>query len=145
MAFIVTVMAALLIQGCGPLPNNSNQTASSTNGQEPVIEATPVKPGENNWLIASNDTATLNITAPGDESEREDKFTGGRIETAALAENQSDIKITVDVPAFRLTLWQNGKEVKTYEIGVGRRDFPLAIGMRRATQVIWNPEWVPPD
>jgi lipoprotein-anchoring transpeptidase ErfK/SrfK len=238
-AFIATVIAALLIQACGPAPStlnqnsnqNSNQTAQSTDRQEPTIEATPVKQGESNWLVASNDTATLNVTAPGaksirilyrpmdagdrvvalkknpaaadnangrfntqikivpdfagdvwaeityadgskkttkpislaseaaaptaeamakdaahgDESEREDKFTGGKIATAALVENQPDIKITVDVPAFRLTLWQNGKEVKTYEIGVGRLEFPLAIGMRRAAQVIWNPEWVPPD
>jgi lipoprotein-anchoring transpeptidase ErfK/SrfK len=83
--------------------------------------------------------------AHGDESERSDKFTAGKIETAAFAENQSDIKITVDVPAFKLTLWQNDKEVKTYDIGVGRKDFPLVIGMRKATQVIWNPDWVPPD
>src|SRR6185369_17712090 len=83
--------------------------------------------------------------AHANESEREDKFTGGKIQTAALVANQPDIKITVDVPAFRLTLWQNGKEVKTYEIGVGRLEFPLVIGMRRATQIIWNPEWVPPD
>src|SRR6185503_18801788 len=83
--------------------------------------------------------------AHGDESERSDKFTGGKIETASLVENQPDIKITVNVPAFRLTLWQNGKEVKTYEIGVGRKDFPIVIGMRKATQIIWNPEWVPPD
>ena len=83
--------------------------------------------------------------AHGDESEREDKYTGGRIQTTALAENQPDVRITVDVPAFRLTLWQNNKEVKTYEIGVGRLEFPLAIGMRRASQIIWNPEWVPPD
>lgn len=230
-AFIATVMALLLLQACAPATGNSNQTAQSPNRQEPVIEATPVTQGEGNRLIASGDTVTLNVTAPGarstrilyrpidagdrvvalkkspatangtsgvyttqikmvpdfagdvwaeityadgskkatkpislassaaatvaealdkdaahgDESEREDKFTGGHIATASLAENQPDIRITVDVPAFRLTLWQNGKEVKTYEIGVGRLEFPLAIGMRRATQIIWNPEWVPPD
>ena len=51
----------------------------------------------------------------------------------------------MNVPAFRLTLWQNGKEVKTYQIGVGRKKFPLQIGERKATQIVWNPEWVPPD
>jgi lipoprotein-anchoring transpeptidase ErfK/SrfK len=81
----------------------------------------------------------------GAESERSDKFTGGKIETAALMENEPNLKITVNVPAFILTLWQNGKEVKTYQVGVGKKDFPIAIGMRQATQVIWNPEWVPPD
>lgn len=240
-AFVAALMAALMIQGCEPAPSTSNSnsntnagsnvTGQSASQQEPTIEATPVKQGENNWQIASSDTATLNVNAPGaksvrilyravdagdrvvslkknpaaadnasgkfttqikmgpdfagevwaetsyadgskkqtkpislasetaapiaeamakdashgDESEREDKFTGGKIETAALVENQPDVRITVDVPAFRLTLWQNGKEVKTYEIGVGQKEYPLVIGMRRATQIIYNPEWVPPD
>src|SRR5581483_6412452 len=232
-AFIAVVVAAFSVQACGPVPNNSNQSAQATaiGKQEPAIEATPVKQGENNWLVAGGDSVTLNVTAlgaksarilyrpidagdrvvalkkspvvadsangtfttqikmspdfagevwaevayadgskkqtksiqlssadnasiaealakdaaHGTESEREDKFTGGKIETAALVENQPDVRITVDVPAFRLTLWQNGKEVKTYEIGVGRKEYPLVIGMRRASQIIWNPEWVPPD
>jgi lipoprotein-anchoring transpeptidase ErfK/SrfK len=233
--FVVALMAALMIQGCQPVPGTgnsnagSNQTGQATGQQEPTIEATPVRQGENNLQIASGDTATLNVNAPGaksvrilyrpvdagdrvvalkknptadnngrfttqiklgpdfagevwaevgyadgskkqtkpitlaseasasiadaaakdashgNESEREDKFTGGRIETAALVENQPDVRITVDVPAFRLTLWQNGKEVKTYEIGVGQKEFPLVIGMRRASQIVYNPEWVPPD
>jgi hypothetical protein len=79
------------------------------------------------------------------ESARSDKFTGGRIEKAALQPGEPDIEITVNVPAFRLTLWQNGKEVKTYPIGVGQKDFPIAIGERQATEVIWNPAWIPPD
>lgn len=80
-----------------------------------------------------------------DESERSDKLTGGKIEQAALQEGQPRIWITVNVPAFQLTLWQNGKEVKSYQIGVGRKKFPMQIGERKATQIIWNPEWVPPD
>ncbi|MBI3951267.1 MAG: L,D-transpeptidase [Acidobacteria bacterium] len=79
------------------------------------------------------------------ESERSDKFTGGKIEKAPLRESQPDINITVNAPAFRLTLWQDGKEVKTYQIGIGRKDFPLPIGERMATQIILNPDWIPPD
>ncbi|HJR06053.1 MAG TPA: L,D-transpeptidase [Pyrinomonadaceae bacterium] len=79
------------------------------------------------------------------ESARSDKFTGGRIERAELVAGEPDIEITVDVPAFRLTLWQNGKEVKTYAVGVGRKDFPISIGEKQATEIIWNPDWVPPD
>jgi len=55
----------------------------------------------------------------------------------------------VDRPAenqtFQLTLWQSGKEVKTYQIGIGRKEFPLPSGLRRTTQIVYNPEWVPPD
>ena len=79
------------------------------------------------------------------ESVRSDKFTGGRIERAELQPGQPDIEITVNVPAFMLTLWQNGKEVKTYPVGVGRKDYPISISEREATEVIWNPAWIPPD
>ena len=48
-------------------------------------------------------------------------------------------------PRFQLTLWQNGKEVKTYQIGIGRKEFPLPSGLRRSTQIVFNPDWVPPD
>jgi lipoprotein-anchoring transpeptidase ErfK/SrfK len=79
------------------------------------------------------------------ESVRSDKYTGGRIERTELIAGDADIEITVDVPAFRLTLWQNGKEVKTYAVGVGKKDFPISIGEKQATEVIWNPDWIPPD
>lgn len=80
-----------------------------------------------------------------DESARSDEITGGKIEKTTLQPGQPEIRITVNVPAFQLTLWQNGKEVKTYQIGIGRREFPLPASLRYATQIVFNPEWVPPD
>jgi hypothetical protein len=78
------------------------------------------------------------------ESERSDKFTGGRIDVAEFQPGAPDIRITLNVPTFRLTFWQDGKEVKSYYIGVGRKEFPIYIGDRSATQIIWNPDWIPP-
>jgi lipoprotein-anchoring transpeptidase ErfK/SrfK len=80
-----------------------------------------------------------------EESARSDKFTGGHIEKANFQPGQGDIRITVNIPAFQLTLWQNGKEVKTYEIGIGRKDFKLPSGLRYAKQIVFNPDWVPPN
>lgn len=94
---------------------------------------------------AATGSANRNGSVGNAESARSDKFTGGAVERASLQSGQPDIKITVNVPAFRLTLWQNGKEVRTYEIGVGMKKYPIVIGERNVTQVIWNPEWVPPD
>ncbi len=79
------------------------------------------------------------------ESARSDKLTGGKIEKTALAANEGDLKITVNVPSFQMTLWQNGKEVKTYQVGVGMKDYPIFIGRLAASDVIWNPAWIPPD
>ncbi len=83
--------------------------------------------------------------AQNHESARSDKFTGGHMERAALEPGQPDIKITINVPAFRLTLWQNGKEVAIYPIGVGRKEYPITIGERTASEIIWNPTWTPPN
>lgn len=80
-----------------------------------------------------------------DESARADKLTGGRIETTPLVAGDPRIWITVNVPAFQLTLWQAGKEVKTYSVGVGRKNFPIVVGGRKTGEIIFNPEWIPPD
>jgi hypothetical protein len=44
-----------------------------------------------------------------------------------------------------MTLWQDGKEVRSYPIGVGMIDFPIVIGLRDATSIEWNPVWIPPS
>ena len=79
------------------------------------------------------------------ESAREDKLTNGRIEQTSLQAGNGDIHITINVPAFQLTFWQGNKEVKLYQIGIGKKEFPLPSGLRYAKQIVFNPEWIPPD
>jgi uncharacterized protein (DUF1778 family) len=78
------------------------------------------------------------------ESERSDRLTGGRVMRADFEPGQPEIRITLNVPSFRLTLWQNGKEVRSYYVGVGLKDYPIYIGDREANELIWNPAWIPP-
>jgi hypothetical protein len=78
------------------------------------------------------------------ESERSDRLTGGRVMQAEFEPDRPDIRITLNVPSFRLTLWQNGKEVKSYYVGVGMKEHPIYIGDRQASEIIWNPAWIPP-
>lgn len=79
------------------------------------------------------------------ESARSDKLTGGRIERGELTPGDGDVKITINVPAFQMTLWQSGKEIASYPIGIGKIDYPIAISMRRATSIDWNQVWIPPS
>lgn len=79
------------------------------------------------------------------DSARSDTRTGGIIEKTNLIKGDGDVKITVNVPAFQMTLWQNGKELKSYPIGVGLKDYPIYIGLREARYIIWNPVWIPPN
>ena len=97
------------------------------------------------WHPAWSQTTSSPQTAVDrNMSERSDTLTGGRIETADFAANQPDIRLTLNLPSFRLTLWQNGKEVKSYYVGVGMKEHPLYIGDREVNELIWNPDWIPP-
>ncbi|MGH9766211.1 MAG: L,D-transpeptidase [Blastocatellia bacterium] len=79
-----------------------------------------------------------------DESARSDKLNGGRIRRTKLIAGEPDLRITINAPAFLLTLWQNGKEVSAYHIGIGRKNFPVPVGEREATAIVFNPRWIPP-
>jgi hypothetical protein len=79
------------------------------------------------------------------DSARSDKLTGGRIERTAIEPGRGDLKITINVPAFRMTLWQGSREIKTYPIGVGMAEWPIFIGLREASSIEWNPVWIPPS
>jgi hypothetical protein len=118
------IVIALLVSSC--LIAANAQTVS-TPTPTPSPKSSPNQPVDHN------------------ESERSDKLTGGHIETAEFAPDQPDIHLTLNVPTFRLTLWQNGKEVKSYYIGVGMKAHPIYIGNREAKEIIWNPAWIPPS
>ncbi|HKP37381.1 MAG TPA: L,D-transpeptidase [Pyrinomonadaceae bacterium] len=94
--------------------------------------------GGPNWISAQT-------AADRHESERSDKITGGRVLLGEFEPGQRDIRLTLNVPSFRLTLWQNGREVKSYYIGVGMKNYPIYIGETQAAEIIWNPSWIPPD
>ena len=85
------------------------------------------------------------MTVNSDDSARSDRVTGGHIEHAAFKPGDGNISISVNVPAFLLTLWQDGKEVAVYHVGVGQKKYPIKIGERKANQIVLNPTWIPPD
>jgi lipoprotein-anchoring transpeptidase ErfK/SrfK len=57
----------------------------------------------------------------------------------------TDTRIVVNAPAYRMDVFQEGKLVKSYKIGIGYPEFPLPSGMRKADTIIFNPTWTPPD
>lgn len=57
----------------------------------------------------------------------------------------TDTRVVVNIPAFRMDLFQDGTLVKSYKVGIGYPEFPLPFGLRKANQIIFNPTWTPPD
>jgi hypothetical protein len=56
-----------------------------------------------------------------------------------------DTRVVVNIPAFRMDLFQEGTLVKSYLVGIGYPQFPLPQGLRKAQTIIFNPTWTPPD
>lgn len=57
----------------------------------------------------------------------------------------TDTRVVVNIPAFRMDLFQDGSLVKSYQVGIGYPQFPLPQGLRKASTIIFNPTWTPPD
>jgi lipoprotein-anchoring transpeptidase ErfK/SrfK len=77
--------------------------------------------------------ATVNPTSPA--------------EFAARPPNSvpTDSRIVVNAPAFRMDVFDGGRLVKSYKVGIGYPQFPLPTGLRKARTIIFNPTWTPPD
>lgn len=76
------------------------------------------------------------------------RYVGGDVEGLFPTQPNAvpgDTRIVVNAPAFRMDIFQDGKLLKTYRIGIGYPEFPLPTGMRRADTIIFNPIWTPPD
>lgn len=56
-----------------------------------------------------------------------------------------DTRIVVNIPAFRMDVFDSGRLVKSYKVGIGYPQFPLPQGLRKAQTIIFNPTWTPPD
>ncbi|NNE67174.1 MAG: L,D-transpeptidase [Pyrinomonadaceae bacterium] len=96
------------------------------------------------FLLTVSTPAQSYILDMARQSARSDTRTGGSIEKAKILANNSNLKLTVNVPSFKMTLWQEGKEVRTYYVGVGLKDYPIFVGLRKIDTVIFNPAWIPP-
>jgi len=65
--------------------------------------------------------------------------------TAAAAPATADMRIEVDVDARQLHVMKGGQRVASHAVAVGSERWPTAKGEWTITQVVFNPDWVPPD
>ena len=75
------------------------------------------------------------------------KYWSGGDMTVGAKPNEipTDTRVVVNAPAYRMDIFQDGKLVKSYKVGIGYPEFPLPVGVRTAKNIIFNPPWTPPD
>jgi lipoprotein-anchoring transpeptidase ErfK/SrfK len=57
----------------------------------------------------------------------------------------SDMRLEVDLKARRLHVYKGDQRIASHPVAVGSREWPTQTGEWNVTQVVWNPEWIPPD
>jgi L,D-transpeptidase ErfK/SrfK len=80
------------------------------------------------WPARSPDVGSALITAP-----------------AVPGAVPQDTRIVVNAPAFRMDMFENGKLIQSYKIGIGYPEFPLPTGLRSSDTIVISPTWIPPQ
>jgi lipoprotein-anchoring transpeptidase ErfK/SrfK len=81
----------------------------------------------------------------GDNESTADKTATQSVSNDAPNKVPSDSRVVVNAPAYRMDVFEAGRLVKSYKIGIGYPQFPLPTGLRKARTIIFNPTWTPPD
>ncbi len=91
------------------------------------------------WNSAADDTSTTTASDTKNQNNTDDSMRG----EANRVPNDS--RIVVNAPAYRMDVFDAGRLIKSYKIGIGYPQFPLPTGLRKAKVIIFNPTWTPPD
>jgi lipoprotein-anchoring transpeptidase ErfK/SrfK len=55
------------------------------------------------------------------------------------------MRLEVDIAARKLYVYKGTERVETHPVAVGSKEWPTQTGEWTVKQVIFNPEWIPPD
>jgi lipoprotein-anchoring transpeptidase ErfK/SrfK len=113
--------AVLLVGGCTVSDTNENRAADSAAAVTPTTSAAP----------------TTQPAQPGTDS--------ATMRAAATPQPSSTMRVEVDLKARKLYLLENGNRTATYSVAVGSSEWPTQTGEWTIKQVVFNPEWIPPD
>ena len=117
---MVAVASALFVGGCTVSDAGDSINADTARApQQSTIVPTPV-------------TTSLPPAAPV-------------LDSAKAAAASSTMRVEVDLAARKLYLYEGDTRVATHAVAVGSPKWPTQTGEWTIKQVIFNPEWVPPD
>ena len=63
----------------------------------------------------------------------------------AAAKQRSPLRLEVNLKARKVSLFKGDKLLETHRVAVGSPQWPTKTGEWNVVQVVFNPEWIPPD
>jgi lipoprotein-anchoring transpeptidase ErfK/SrfK len=94
-------------------------------------------------LAATRDSGAVATGAPATGNLSPDSVDVGRTSAAKLLP-LSSTRIEVDLAARQLHVYDGDRRVSSFRVAVGSAQWPTQTGEWSITQVVWNPEWIPP-
>lgn len=55
------------------------------------------------------------------------------------------LRLEVSLSDRRLYVYEDDRQVESHPVAIGRPEYPTPTGEYAISQVVWNPEWIPPD
>jgi lipoprotein-anchoring transpeptidase ErfK/SrfK len=92
--------------------------------------------------VATPATTAATTSAPPAAPAADSARTGAG---ATTAQSSSNMRVEVDLAARKLYLYEGGNRVETHSVAIGSQQWPTQTGEWTIKQVIFNPEWIPPD
>lgn len=81
-------------------------------------------------------------------SDTSDANSGGTASTSTSLEtdekNAHPYRIVINIPAYKLRLYENDHVIKTYTVCVGMPGYRTPVRKMTINRIIWNPSWAPP-
>lgn len=62
----------------------------------------------------------------------------------ATAPVAAPLLLTLNIPAYRLDVYEGGDRTWSFRVAVGMRKYPTPTGRFTVGQITWNPWWIPP-
>lgn len=112
--------------------------AGATTGSTPISPPGPAPAGGAVALDSAGVSASSGSMSP-------DSVTVSGATRASDTLPLSTIRLEVDVAARRLTVYDRDRSIATHAVAVGSPEWPTRTGEWNVQQVVWNPEWTPPD
>ena len=69
----------------------------------------------------------------------------GNAPLAMARDTTPDLRLALNIPAFRLDVFERGALTRTYGVAPGMPSFRTPVGAFRIDHVVWNPSWIPPN
>jgi lipoprotein-anchoring transpeptidase ErfK/SrfK len=126
-----------------PAPLGADSAAQATQTVPPAGGATDSTTSAGATTPSSEPGAGAAGTTPATGNLSPDSVDVGRTSKATLLP-LSSTRIEVDLAKRRLTVFDGDNPVGTYRVAVGSSQWPTQTGEWSITQVVWNPEWIPP-